>query len=255
MGKVVLIEDMQLKELNTNRTIRVYLPTSYDVTRRNYPVLYMHDGNGLFSGDGQDTSLGINDYLDECGKDIIVVGIDSTENRLNEMSPWKSNVDKEFDFGEGLVNIMTIGGEGFDYLDSIVSCVKPYIDTHFRTKNDRKHTMLAGCSMGGYISLVGLVRHSETFGIIGAMSSSIWFNEEALLQYINDHKTRKDSVIYLDVGRKENGKKFVDESSKVNDLLLDIGYKNVSYVIDGSGKHNDESWAKRFPTMLSLVGF
>ena len=62
------------------RSIRVYLPPSYDTSKRRYPVLYMHDGQNLFD----DATAFVGEWgVDEPwtrwrneGLEVIVVGID-----------------------------------------------------------------------------------------------------------------------------------------------------------------------------------
>ena len=41
--------EVEIKELNRKRTVRVYLPNDYDEnTDKHYKVMYMHDGHNLF---------------------------------------------------------------------------------------------------------------------------------------------------------------------------------------------------------------
>jgi enterochelin esterase-like enzyme len=73
---------VNITPFNRDRIVRVYLPNSYnkDVSK-NYPVLYMHDGQNLFKD--EDASYGmsweISDFLDERGVELIVVGIDCAD--------------------------------------------------------------------------------------------------------------------------------------------------------------------------------
>ena len=70
------------------RTIRVWLPDDYDGVKR-FPVVYMHDGQGLFlSGDGRaklEPDRALTKLREEDGISAIVVGIDTaptSESRL-----------------------------------------------------------------------------------------------------------------------------------------------------------------------------
>ena len=47
MGKIIR-ENSFMKELNRDGQIRIYLPKSYSITDKHYPVIYMHDGQNLF---------------------------------------------------------------------------------------------------------------------------------------------------------------------------------------------------------------
>src|SRR5882762_9703498 len=58
-GKLVAPEPVQSRVLRGPRTVRVYLPPSYDAApRQRYPVLYLHDGQNVFSSAGQDCCFG-----------------------------------------------------------------------------------------------------------------------------------------------------------------------------------------------------
>jgi predicted alpha/beta superfamily hydrolase len=50
------------------------------------------------------------------------------------------------------------------YLKFVVTELKPFIDSHFSTKKGRKHTFIAGSSMGGLISLYAICEYPNTFG-------------------------------------------------------------------------------------------
>src|SRR5207247_11125230 len=76
------------KFLRTNRTVRIYLPPSYfKEPPRRYPVLYLHDGQNVFSSAGTNSCFGwgswemdhIADALAAEGKmrEIIMVATDN----------------------------------------------------------------------------------------------------------------------------------------------------------------------------------
>jgi hypothetical protein len=114
-----------IPQLNRRRKVLIYLPASYTSSKKNYPVLYMHDGQNVFdnatSGFGE---WGVDEALDSLGpknKELIVVAINhGSEKRMNEYSPYDTER-----FGKG---------EGNQYVDFLVKTLKPYIDKHYRTK-------------------------------------------------------------------------------------------------------------------------
>ena len=125
--------EVEIKELNRKRMIRVYLPNDYDKNlNKHYKVMYMHDGHNLFY---KETSAygGIWDIQSAMNKSeangndgVIVVGIDcnseNIEGRLNEYSPWVNNNLKELTPGMG---IYKAGGEGKLYGEFLVNSLKP----------------------------------------------------------------------------------------------------------------------------------
>src|SRR5258708_23915682 len=58
-GKLLPEEKIESRCLQTTRTIRIYLPPSYERERkRRYPVLYLHDGQNVFSSAGRGCCFG-----------------------------------------------------------------------------------------------------------------------------------------------------------------------------------------------------
>ena len=84
--------------LEADRKIRVYLPKGYNENLdRSYPVLYMHDGQNVFTHDTATYghSWGMKDTLDSMKAQIILVAIDnSKEHRYDEYSPWLCELPK-----------------------------------------------------------------------------------------------------------------------------------------------------------------
>ncbi len=269
LGKVRIIKNFDMPQLGRQRTLRIYLPPLYDTSKRRYGVLYMHDAQNLFNV--KDSAFGtiwdVKNSLDQRhqtmpDKDIIVVGIDNGERyRYAEYSPWKSNVGAYY-----LPHALETGipgGEGFEYIDFIVNTLKPYIDTHFRTKPDRENTSIAGSSMGGLISLCAGISHQQIFSKIAAFSSAIYFAEDEVIKLIERMGQKADMRIYMDVGTAETSnpsipdfpKVYVDCSQHTYDALIQQGFNpnHLIFKIFEGDIHNESCWAKRFPDMLSWL--
>ena len=109
-----------LKDSLVYRKVWVYLPPIYKTSKEKFPVIYMHDRQNLF--DAKTSYVGewkvdeaLNNLFNETGKGFIVVGIENTGvERLNEYSPWIHN-----NYGRG---------SGDNYVDMIISDLKPKID-------------------------------------------------------------------------------------------------------------------------------
>jgi enterochelin esterase family protein len=56
----------------------------------------------------------------------------------------------------------------------LIGSIIPYVDTHYRTVDDREHRALAGLSMGGLQTLTLSLTNSDLFSYIGVFSSG-WF--------------------------------------------------------------------------------
>lgn len=214
--------------------IWVYLPPNYNETSKKYPVIYMHDAQNLF--DNKTSFLGewqvdetLNKLFKKTGKGFIVVGIENggTE-RINEYTPWKNNK-----YG---------GGKGEIYIDFIVNTLKPYVDAHYRTKKKAKQTALIGSSLGGLISYYGGLKYPNTFGKIGALSTSFWFSNK-VIDFTKKYGNTSKIKLYLYVGSKE-GDTMESDTKNMKNLLLATGFptKNIKVSINPEGKHNETAW-------------
>ncbi|MFP3359719.1 alpha/beta hydrolase-fold protein, partial [Planococcus sp. SIMBA_143] len=75
---------------NEERTVRIYLPDTYEQTNQDYPALYMHDGQNVFEDKDAvgGRSLRLKDYLEQNHDQVIVIAIDSGANRMEEYRLW-----------------------------------------------------------------------------------------------------------------------------------------------------------------------
>lgn len=234
-----------------DRTIIVYLPTDYGINSdKRYPVLYMHDGNNIFDAR---TSFADEWEVDETieklvsqGKmqDIIVVGIYNTSDRIDEYTPCP-------DSSHG-------GGKAQIYADFIVNTLKPFIDTTYRTLPDRVHTGIMGSSLGGLVSLYIGQHYPEVFGLIGAMSPSIWWSN---LQIVGSFETFLQGTlqkprIWLDCGTNEEQSDrdgdgindMLDDTRTMHTMLLRNGYvegANLGYFEAPNAGHSEIAWSER----------
>ena len=87
--KVFIIDS---KELKREVRVSVFLPKSYRKTDSHYPVLYMHDGQNLFDNNLAffKKSWGIMEaYMnDPTIPEVIIIGVDSTDTRTEELVPF-----------------------------------------------------------------------------------------------------------------------------------------------------------------------
>lgn len=261
-GDIRVFPALHSPQLQNERDIVVWLPVSYEQTDHRYPVIYMHDGQNLFDANtapfGEwrvDESM---TALADEGIEAIIVGIPNTgDQRLYEYSPYS-------DYFRGTEFI----GRGDLYLKFIVETVKPLIDSSFRTDTSADKTAIAGSSMGGLISLYGLLTYPEVFGLCGAFSPAYWFGSSGLINTVREKATGSGRV-YMDVGTLEgptltrwrgegadHNSAYVRGVRDVFAVLVDKGYRiddTVRYVEDKGAKHNEAAWAARFPDAIRFL--
>lgn len=235
----LLSSDFFMPELNRNRRIWIYLPPDYENGEKSYPVIYMHDGQNLFDkalsfSEEWEIDETLNELFAKGDEGAIVIGIENGEiHRLNEYSPWENEK-----YG---------GGQGKAYLDFIKNQLKPYVDKHYRTQPEPEKTALIGSSMGGLISSFGGVAYPKTFGRIGALSPSYWFALEDFEAYIGESsKNLQDSKFYF-IGGKSESKTMEEDMQRIREKLEEKGLKEVHFVSDPKGEHQESYWRTVFP--------
>ena len=243
-GTLDWLHDVWSPQLQNRRDVVVYLPPTYG-GRRQFPVVYMQDGQNLFdpaTAHAGDWGLrGSLEALTVQGIEAIVVGVwHAGAERIAEYSPF--------------VDAKSGGGRGDLYLAFLVETLKPLIDARFQTRPGRSHTGIAGSSMGGLISLYGFFRRADTFGLAAALSPSAWFADRAIVPLVAA-AAFVPGRIYLDVGANE-GVQHVMNVRELHDALLAKGYRSghdVLYVEDAGGGHDEGAWGRRFPAALSFL--
>lgn len=228
-----------MPQLNRSRRIWIYLPKNYNLLRsKNFPVLYMQDGQNLFN---EQTAFAGEWGIDECldtlqqqlQRDCIVVGIDNGgDKRMTEYNPYDN--DK---FGKG---------EGNAYVDFLVKTLKPFIDTHYRTLKDKEHTFIAGSSMGGLISLYAIKKYPDVFGSAGIFSPAFWIAPQLNTDLGNTKWTGMHRFFFY-AGKKESDYE-VDDMQRIEKLLGGSDQVQVTELIFPLGQHKEEYWRKAFDT-------
>jgi pullulanase len=253
-GSIVQHKDFTLPQFGRSSDIFVYLPKSYQRnTDKTYPVLYMLDGQNIFSAhSAHNDEWRIDELLEDLTSagtldEMIVVAVPNSAQRWVEYNPW------DFKDGDG----KAIKGQGELTIRSIQDTLKPFIDNTYRTDPQPASTGLAGSSLGGFMAIYAALEHSDTFGFIAAFSPALAIEnmdgKNVLFEAIKHQKTIGDSKIYFDIGQMEYGN--YDQIEQLNSLLLKQGFKpeNLKLVKDDLGRHCEVDWSRRFPAALEWL--
>lgn len=263
-GNVEIIRDFHSDALNADhRVFRVYLPPDYDQGKDCYPVVYLHDGQWMFACDGKREARAAN-TVDCCAIDlaidaliregqirpVIMVAIDCDVNiRRQQMSHSGPHFARRMG-RRGYVPCFSFEGNpmGFQYQAYVADEVKPYVDSHYRTLPQREHTLLAGSSMGGLVSLrMGMYR-PEVFGMLGLQSPAVHWETDA---FYNDVVKNYRQKIWLDCGTAEAY--YVDNTRFLLQLLCGLGYaygRDIAYSLEEGASHCAKYFEKRFAHMM-----
>jgi predicted alpha/beta superfamily hydrolase len=181
------------KILSENRDIQIFLPESYHTSQQRYPVLFILDGQRLFT-----LGVSLSQSFRSTGKispEFIVVGI-------NNKYP-----DRFSHFGK------------IDFLEFIEQELINTVDKNYRTTDER---ILFGWEYAGAYAIESLISKPTLFaGHIVASPFPIdetWFAEQSRLEQLEDQlKTELKSHLYIAVSEGEESVRVGTE--KLNTLL------------------------------------
>jgi len=237
--------------LRNQRDLVVYLPPGYDdQPERQFPVLYLHDGQNLFDGatsfiPGMDWHVGQTaDYFIAEGRvaPLIIVGIyNAGKQRLVEYTPTRAP--------------KLGGGSANRYAKFLLEEVQPMVKGNYRVLAGAENTGIGGSSLGGLVSLYLGLRQPQIFGKIAALSPSVWWNRRVILRFAESAPVHPLARIWLDIGTRE-GPRIVDDVERFRDILLHKGWqlgRDLAYQRVEGAEHNEAAWAARVGPFLEFL--
>jgi len=196
-GKVIEGLSISSKILKHSVNYSVYLPPDYEISKRNYPVVYLL--HGYTDDETAWVQFGeVNQSLDKgiaSGKipPMIVVMPDAG-------LTWYIN-----DF-EGKVN----------YEDMFIREFIPFIESKYRIRAKKRYRGISGLSMGGYGAFLYAIKYPELFAACAPLSAAI-YTEEEVIGYTQERWNRTEAVMY---GKGLKGKNRLTKHWKANNPLL-----------------------------------
>lgn len=248
----VMADQFYFPHLNTRRRIWIYLPKDYQYSDKQYPVLYMHDGQHLFD---EATSVGrtgpiewkVDETIDAAKREAIVIGIEHPTEIADRAREFLL-----FPFREITKPV------GHLYLRDIVEVLKPYVDKHYRTLANKVNTGMVGSSFGGLLTLYAGLLHADVFGTLGVFSPSIWTGKKELEDFFTE-KLKENACLlcgqryYFYAGGREKRRNAPEGQGDMRADMLDFidTHKKAMCVkimidIDEEGKHGALYWQRAF---------
>ena len=244
------------KILDNRRDVLVYLPPGYRrFSRKDYPVLYLHDGQNVF--DAATAFAGVEWSVDETAErlirkrliePLIIVAIANTgEDRIHEYAPTRGVIDaraKRKKRSRGLARL---------YGHFLMDELKPYIDWKYRTKRGREFTGLGGSSLGGLVTLAIGILYPHAFSRLIVMSPSIWWDDFAIYRLVDSIDQKPPLKIWLDTGTAEPGweqarelcKRLIEKDWRLSD--------DLAYLEAEGAAHSEVAWAARVEPALRFL--
>ena len=253
--RLVLLKNFSDGGLVTGaRTIRIYLPPGYATGTDTYRVLYFNDGGQAITSVDPKADPKANVHVDQIMDALlaqgliypaILVGIDSGPNggRSSELTTSQVKGSKPT-------------GHIEDYYKFIATILKPYVDSHYRTKRDPPSTGIVGWSFGGLAACYLAVKHPETFAMAGCMSPSFWWDEGKFLKSLPAGPLPKvTSRFWFDCAPEEAISMWQGATQAARTLIAHGWTEgdNVALQMDYPGHHDTMSWHRRAPSMLYFL--
>lgn len=159
--------------------VTIWLPPGYGRGKQRYPVIYMNDGQNVFFP----KQSGYNKVwaADKAMLRLLKAG-EAPPAMVVAIWNLRDKRSQQY-FPEALYDALPpearaqatdfVPGRPFSdaYLRFLTAELKPMIDQRYRTMKDRAHTMIAGSSLGGLISLYAIAEYPQIFGAAACVST------------------------------------------------------------------------------------
>jgi len=231
--------------LNRDVKIWVYTPPSYSLSKKQFPVLYMHDGEVLFSTNHSgfnswNIDKSLDKLADDKGFELVVVGIES-----GGYSMTASLYSKRKDELTPFYNKRFKGGQADVYLDFLTYELQPYIEEKYRVSKLRKDKGLMGSSFGGINTLYAMNRIGEEYSKYGIYSPSMWYSD-SLSMMVEQESLTMPSKVVLKAGSREGSSIPQDTKNLGNQLRRKNPEIEMRSAIISGGIHDGKFWGVEF---------
>lgn len=248
-------------KVDKKRTVRIWIPTDYQKNRkRPYKVIYMFDGQNLF--DAKTSFIGkewqidetIEEYIIKGYESAIVVGIDNSSDRNDELTPSFGFI---FDKPITALDAVDITPKGESTMKYLVEKVIPYIEKRYNVGKTKEYRSIGGSSLGGLMATLGTFMYPDLFDKVLAFSPAYQLYKEAIgndevykkiVATLTDENHLNKSTIIFSSGGKGFEASFTPYVYKIKDDLIERGYNNklLYTLVNKKYNHNETQWAHFF---------
>ncbi len=277
--KSTVVGDLQITHLRSKMYgetfgVRVWLPPGYrdaDNAKREYPTLYMLDGQTLFdecTAFHGEHELRVDETVtkligEHAIPPMIVVGVDSTHHRDYQYSPYASSVTDPAapePIGKQLPRFFATE-------------VIPFVSARYRVIDEAAHTGIGGSSLGGAAALYLALRRPDLFGLALLQSPTLLLGNG---QFLRDTASlaRGPDRVAIGIGTAELDFPDIEQwlapkrltradvesgmvkmaqvlASNLKDAY--INHPKVLLVVEPNANHSSASWARRMPEAIKFL--
>lgn len=244
-----------------DKPIEVWTPAGYDANdkTKKYSVIYLLDGQNQFDdSDAYNGGWGSDEIITALmkngGDGIILVGIDNSRNRDNELTPDIGDVIPAYNSG-GFKN-----GSGERFATFVADTVVPYIEANYNVYTDAAHTAIAGSSSGGIEAFYIGMEHMDEFGRIGALSPAfLLYSKSTWLEYLSKFDFTKTDILpriyFYNGGGDSLELELLPNARDMKTWMEDLGYSSdkMTFVYDEKNAHNEAAWRNIMPEVVTWL--
>lgn len=215
-----------------SRKVKILLPSDYETSSENYPVVYYlgvqqrysaaggdNSGDDFFGSDSWDASA-VARAAEASGEDGVILV--STYTFVAESMPFEHE-----DFAGS--------GAADDFLKDWMDGVVGYVNSNYRTDRSAAATTVIGADLGGLLSAYTALKYPEVFGKCVSISPMLWLNIGDMCDLASSSDGEQLFVFTYGTGESE------PIAGDVALLAEALGSRAVVRGYAG-GVHNDVSW-------------
>lgn len=243
------------------KPIQIWTPNGYDANDKDtkYPVIYLLDGQNQFLGTNNSYGGWVTDKIATClqsngHKGFILVGIDNTRNRDNELTPDIGDVISPYD-KQGFEN-----GTGDRFSKFVANDVMKYVKANYNVSDKVEDTAIIGSSSGGIEAFYIGMENMDKFGKIGAISpafmlfdKSDWDNYLAKFDFSDADTLPR---IYFFNGYADDlEKELKPYAEAMPEWMAALGYPEdkMTFVCEDTFQHNEYAWRMIMPDIIAWL--
>ena len=244
-----------------DKPVEIWTPAGYDPkdTTKKYSVIYLLDGQNQF--DDSDAYEGgwasdevITALMKNGGEGIILVGIDNSRNRDNELTPNIGSLTPNYSYG-GFQN-----GSGQQFAQFVAETVVPYVEANYNVYTDAAHSAIVGSSSGGIEAFYIGMEYMNEFGRIGAISPAFMlFDKATWVEYFKKFDFADSSklprIYFYNGGGDSLEKELLPAAEGMMSWLAELGYdkSKMTFVYDEKNQHNEAAWRAYMPEIVTWL--
>ncbi len=223
--------------------VRVWLPPHYDDNNLLHRTLYMLDGQFCFANDSDGANFGVDHRVERLMRTgtvqpTVIVAIDNLEgNRFLQYMPQtiyeRANAEVRETVEREMARVGSSSLVSAEFIDFLVTQLKPFIDAHYRTSEDRLHTAIFGASMAGVMAGAIFVEGQQAFGRGACMSPNWAIYDERMI----DHPglTSLWADYFRQIGAPQGRRLWLDHGTEMMDAGMTPHQSAIAESLEGLG--------------------